>query len=187
MIENEFSRIINLELITKAGTNIEYVANDQECENLAKRFSIPKVVAVNADCQFRKLSQKDVGDYRLSVHMKAELIQRCVVTLDDINESIDEKFFIIFQNQTKGKNDADVPVAIDFDAREEDIEVINDKEIDVGEYIAEYLSLSMNLYPRQATATGSELGHKIIAEDEVSLEPETKNPFNVLKDLKHKT
>ena len=103
-VENEFSRIFNLELTQKSGTKVEYVANEQECE-----------------------------------------------------------------------------------AHEEDIEVILDKEIDAGEYIAEYLSLSINPYPRQDNVTREELGHKIITEEDVNSEPEKKNPFSVLKDLKHKT
>lgn len=186
-LENEFSRIFNLELTQKSGTKVEYVANDQECEALARRFSIPKVIELKADCEFRKLSQRDIGDYKLSVHKKAKIIQRCVMTLNEINESIEERFSIIFQIQMKPVKADDLPKEIEFEAHEEDIEVISDKEIDAGEYIAEYLSLSMNPYPRQDNVTSDELGHKIFTEDDVANEPEKENPFSVLKDLKHKT
>lgn len=186
-VENEFSRIFNLELTQKSGTKVEYVANEQECEALARRFSIPRILELKADCEFRKLSQKEIGDYKLSVHLKAKIIQKCVMTLNDVNESIEENFLIIFQMEKRSKKADDLAKEIEFEAHEEDIEVILDKEIDAGEYIAEYLSLSINPYPRQDNVTREELGHKIITEEDVNSEPEKKNPFSVLKDLKHKT
>lgn len=187
LLTNEFSRVFNLELTQKAGTKVEYVANDQERDALAKRFSIPSVSELKADCEFRKLSQKDVGHYKLSMHLKAKVVQECVLTLNEISESIEETFLIIFQMDKKSEKDDELPKEIEFEAHEEDIELIYDKEVDAGEYIAEYLSLSMNPYPRQENVASDELGYKIFKEEDVIEEPEKKNPFSVLKDLKHKT
>lgn len=184
--ENEFSRIFNLNQINKSVLVMDLKTSDRECETLAQRFSIRKIDSVMAKCSMKKLPQKEQGDYLLSVKMKAEVIQQCVMTLDDINESIDEEFNIIFQIASADSGEKHSAV-IDFDVDDEDLEIIKDTEIDLGEYISEYLSLSLNPYPRQNQVQGNELGYKILGEDDTSGDREKKNPFNVLKSLKHKT
>ena len=186
-IENEFSRIFNLDLIKKNGTEIEYEASEEECQKLAERFSIPKVVSLKAKCKLKKLAQKDFGDYSLFVDMNAEIIQQCVITLEDVGESIDEKFSIIFKRDSSSEAGRNQEKEIDFDADEEDIVFIQDNEVDIGEYIAEYLSLSMNPYPRRDKVDRDKLGYRILSEDQLNVLSEKKNPFGVLKDLKHKT
>ncbi|MCP5382186.1 MAG: DUF177 domain-containing protein [Kordiimonadaceae bacterium] len=186
-IENEFSRIFNLDLIKKNGSEVEYKATDEECKNLAIRFSIPKVVSLSARCILKKLEDKLFGDYSLFVEMEAEVIQQCVLTLDDVSESIKENFSIIFKRISLSEEAEGLSKEIDFDADEEDIVIIHDKEVDIGEYIAEYLSLAMNPYPRREDIDRDKLGYALVTEDHLNSIPEKKNPFEVLKDLKHKT
>ncbi|MBT5073980.1 MAG: DUF177 domain-containing protein [Kordiimonadaceae bacterium] len=184
--ENEFTRLINLNQISKSGLEMMLTTSDAECEKLAERFSILKIESVVAKCSIKKLAQKDTGDYLLSVEMKAEVIQQCIMTLEDINESIDERFNVIFQIVATDE-DENRSTIVDFEVDDEDLELILETEIDLGGYVAEYLSLSLDPYPRKGQVQGDELGYKILAEDEVSERSEKKNPFNVLKDLKHKT
>lgn len=141
--ENEFSRIFNLSQVNKSVLELDLKTSDRECENLALRFSIQKIDSVSAKCSMKKLSQNELGDYRLSVQMKAKVVQQCVMTLKDINESIDEEFDIIFQIAHTDEHEQ-LPTVVDFDVDDEDLEIIMDTEIDLGEYISEYLSLSLN-------------------------------------------
>ncbi|MEZ5757161.1 MAG: DUF177 domain-containing protein [Emcibacteraceae bacterium] len=186
-IENEFSRLFNLELIKKDGSKVEYSATEEEGEKLAERFSIPAVISLNARCELKKLDEKIFGDYSLHVEMEAEIIQQCVMTLEDVNESIKENFSIIFKRISSSEVEDAQSKEIDFDAEEEDIVFIHDKVVDIGEYIAEYLSLSMNPYPRREDIDRDKLGYKLVTDDQLNTIPEKKNPFEVLKDLKHKT
>lgn len=185
--ENEFSRFVNLERITKSATLVELDANANECLRLAERFSIPKVVSLKAECSLKKRSQKEFGDYLLGVKMDAEVVQECIISLEDINESISEKFTIIFHVASDKQSGESLIKEIDFNIDDDDIEKISEMDVDIGAYIAEYLSLSISPYPRQSKVLGDSLGHKIMAEDEVTIEQEKKNPFAVLKDLKHNT
>lgn len=186
-IENEFSRVQGLEAITKLGTIIEIEATDDERARLAHRFALPSIAHLKAKCVLKKQSQKERGDYKLLVQMDAEVSQRCVMTLEEVSESINEEFSIIFQID-QSEDDGNVESKeVDIDVEEDDVEIIKNTEIDIGEFIAEYLSLSLNPYPRQKNVHGGELGIKILSEDEVSEQIEKKNPFSVLKDLKHKT
>ena len=186
-IENEFSRVQGLEAITKSGTIIEIEATDDERARLAHRFAIPSIAHLKAKCALKKQSQKERGDYKLLVQMDAEVSQRCVMTLEEVSESINEEFLIIFQIDQTDDDENVQSREVDIDVEEDDIEIIKNTEIDIGEFIAEYLSLSLNPYPRQENVHGRELGVKILSEDEVSVQTEKKNPFSVLKELKHKT
>lgn len=184
---NEFSRVINLELITKKSVVDQIEATVEECEKLAKRFFIPKVDSLWVKYSLKKQSQKDLGDYLLSIRMKADIIQRCVLTLAELKELVDEEFTITFQNSPGEVDDAAQIEEIEFDIDEHDVEIIGSMEVDVGEYVAEYLSLSMNPYPRKSDIKEDELAHKVLDENEARLSLQKKNPFSVLKDIKHKT
>lgn len=184
---NEFSRVFNLDLIEKKATEKYIEADHEECKMLAKRFSIVEVTKLRAKCILKRRKQKDVGDFLLKVKMDAKVVQRCVLTLGNVPESIDEEFSIILRKMPHKtiKDDEGVEVTINID--DDDVELVEGREVDVGEYVAEYLSLYMNTYPRLDEVKGKELGFKILSEDEVNDEPEKKNPFAVLKDLKHNT
>ncbi len=184
---NEFSRLFNLETIKKTGTKLDLIADKEECEKLAVRFSIPEVVYLKAVCQLQKMDEKEIGDYRLEVKMSAEVVQQCVLTLEYINESIEEEFCIIFKEISVEKANVEQNKEVDFELEEVDIEFISSLEVDLGEYVAEYLSLSINPYPRRPEVRAEELGYKLIDEDQGTLEVKKENPFSVLKDLKHKT
>lgn len=186
-IENEFSRLVNLELITKKSIEDQVEATTEECKKLATRFDIVKVDYLNAKYILKKQSQKDVGDYLLTVKMKAEIIQECVVTLAELKEIIDEEFTIIFQRALDVNNEAEHQKEIEFDVEERDVEIIKNMEVDIGEYVAEYLSLSMNPYPRKSDIKEGELSYELLDENEARVDAQKKNPFNVLKDIKHKT
>ena len=180
---NEFSRTFNLDLVEKKATEIIIEATSDECLLLAERFSIIEVVSLKATCILNRRKQKELGDYLLRVKMDAEVIQSCVVTLNEVHESINEEFSIIFQkNAPPSKNNNDSQEVV-FNIDDDDVEIIEDKEVDIGEYVAEYLALFMNSYPRQNEIKGEELGYKILSEDEATKKLEKKNPFAVLKEL----
>ena len=185
-MENELSRPCNLETVGR-NQNIEIKASDAECAELAKRFSIPEISALEASCTVQKMKSSEIGDYRLAVTMSAEISQRCVVTLDDIKETVREKFSVIFKEVEDVNELVQSDTDVEFEMDEDDIEPISSPEVDLGKYVAEYLSLSINPYPRRSEYEKDVLGYEILDEDQVSAEPKKENPFNVLKDLKHKT
>ncbi len=185
ILENEFRRLFNLDRLKKNGSQISIEVSEEECIALAKRFSISKVVSLKADCSISKLSRKEKGDYKLSVKMTSDIIQQCFMTLNDVKESIFEEISIIFIYQSENIDKDAIGKEIEFEVDEEDLELINNTEVDLGEYVAEYLALSMSSYPRQAEVSGKELGCDILNEDTFDAKSEKKNPFNVLQSLKY--
>lgn len=184
LVENELYRPFNFDLIKKIGTEIIIEATIDECELLAKRFSIPKINFMKARCFLKKLPQKNKGDYHLNVEMNADIIQHCVMTLNDVPEKINESYSIVFLRKEK-TDDQEEEKIIDFEYEDIDIELINGNEVDLGIYIAEYLSLFMKSYPRQNDVKGDELGVHILNESAAKERKDKKNPFSVLESLKY--
>jgi len=180
---NEFSRTFNLDLIEKKATEINIEATSDECLLIAERFSIIEVVSLKANCILKRRKQREIGDYLLLVKMEAEVVQSCVVTLNEVHESINEEFSIIFRKNVPLPDNKIESKEVVFKIDDDDLEFIEDKEVDIGEYVVEYLSLSMNSYPRQNKIKGEELGYKILSEEEATEKSEKKNPFAVLKEL----
>jgi uncharacterized metal-binding protein YceD (DUF177 family) len=181
--ETVLNRAFNLELVKKSGSKIVVEASSNECKQLAKLLDIPDVIYLKADCSLGLQTQNEIGDYWLQINMEAKIIQLCGVTLTEVEELIKEDCTIIFLINHSDTLNPD----IDFHEIDDDIEIISHREIDVGIYISEYLSLSMNPYPRQEGAKGDELGVKILNEEEATTNTNKKSPFDVLKTLKHKT
>ncbi len=185
-IINEFSRLFNLGLIKKNRKHVSLEATKMECQLLARRFSIPGIISIKAECYLSRLTNKEKGDFLLEADLSAKINQNCVLTLEEIEENIRENFKIIFKDNTK-EDIIDDMHQVEFELDEDDIVYVEDMEVDLGEYIAEYLSLSINPYPKKDNVDASELGYKILKEDDLVSDSEKVNPFSVLKDLKHKT
>ncbi len=186
MIENELSRPFDLEKIKKE-FSLDIKADEKECSDLAKRFQIKQINMFEANCMISRLDKKQVGDFQLKGKLFASVIQQCVMTLDDIEEKIEEDFLIIFCNGTDPSDENSGTADLEIDPNDDDIEYIGSPNVDIGEYLAEYLSLALNPYPKRSKIDRSALGYEILSDDQELFEEEKKNPFGVLADLKHKT
>lgn len=95
---NEFSRAIDLERILKKATRqrgyqTEITATQEECEALAKRFSLPSLASLEADLSVsREMVQ---GGVQVEGTVKATLTRKCVRTNDDFTEDIELPLFAI--------------------------------------------------------------------------------------------
>jgi len=178
----EFSRVVDVTTTGAQGRHFNYQATAEECQALADRFSILSVDDLRAECGVRPVKK---GEYHLEGRFSATVTQACGVSLEPVAEQLSCSFAVTLLNAPRRKPEEGVE--IDFDVDEEDIEILRSNQVDVGEIIAQHLSLEINPYPRKADATGEELGARIIREEEAELRLTKKNPFDVLKSLKHKT
>jgi uncharacterized metal-binding protein YceD (DUF177 family) len=127
----------------------------------------------------------------VSGHLTGVVIQKCAVTLEPLPERVDERFEAWYADQsravsfTKARRDRltekdkdEQPVLDEHD----DPEPIVDGKIDLGELATQYLSLSLNPFPR---AEGVDYENK---EPEMADKTSDlfKNPFAALKDWKSK-
>lgn len=181
-IEAEFSRPIEVSMPGKRGRHFEFQATDDELVALARRYAVISVNSLEAGCDIVPVRK---GVFRLDGRFSARVVQQCVISLDPVEEKISAGFTLTLQRAARqqGQETTD----IDFMPDEEDIEFLKSDIFDAGEIIAQYLSLEINPYPRAPGAGSRESGQKIIKEEDYHVVTKTKNPFDLLKTMKHKT
>jgi uncharacterized metal-binding protein YceD (DUF177 family) len=168
----EFSRTIPWGMVGRQEKREELEATEAERLALARRFDILEVAALHASLRLR---QEAGGVVRVRGRLTADVVQACVVTLDPVPQHIDEPVDLRFLPE--GAEPEDDP--------EDPDEILSEGgPMDLGEAIAEQLSLALDPYPR---VPGAELQPDVLEEDEPPEEaPRRPNPFAKLSALKGK-
>lgn len=152
---------LRIDRIGASGLTVTVVANPAERVALARRMQISGVLLL--ECAFT-LRPSPNEAFTAAGRLRARVVQTCVVTLEDFEADLEERFTIRF-----------VPAGTEA----ETIDLESDDEIpyegdtlDLGEAAAEQLALSLDPYPR---APGAELPPEAGDDDG--------NPFAALKRL----
>jgi uncharacterized metal-binding protein YceD (DUF177 family) len=165
----EFSRHQILTDLPQAGVEDHLEASPAECAALAERYGIEGLK------HFRALFTRKPypgGGLLISGSLKAEPVQLCIVSLEPVIERLDKPFtLVVLPPDGTLSEDPDGPDEIQADAT---------GHFDLGEALAEELSLSLNPYPRQAGA------HLPLPpeEDVEAAETPPRNPFAKLAALR---
>ena len=139
----ELARPIAAERIGPAGLDVTVEAAANELSALARRMGLPAVLALT--CAFHL--HRDAA-HRLVAHghLHAEVMQTCVISLEDFQATVEEQFTVLFVPAGEESEDDD-PATPDEISYENGV-------IDLGEATAEQLALALDPYPR---APGAEL------------------------------
>jgi hypothetical protein len=139
----ELSRPLAVERVGRAGLDFCVEADRDECAALALRMNVPAVLSLT--CRFR-LEPDIAGTLLARGHLVANVVQTCVVSLDDFTTIVEEHFALrIVRAGTESDNpDPEAPDEISFAGG----------VVDLGEAAAEQLALALDPYPR---APGAEL------------------------------
>jgi uncharacterized metal-binding protein YceD (DUF177 family) len=154
----EFSRLIPVDRIPETGHDERIEADDSERAALAQRFELPEILNLAVDFHITPWRR---GRIHVQGNVTAELVQRCVITLDPFPVELVfpiERFFI-----AEGARHDHVE---ELEGDEPDI--VNGGAIDLGELAAEELALNLDPYPRKP---GAEL-----AAEFGSVQPENEHP-----------
>lgn len=153
----EFSRVVSVEALPRAGLELEFEADPQERAALARRFdleALEKLVAV------ARLTPRADREVRLVVTFDADVVQSCVVTLEPVAIRLSEGFEVAFAPLAEGVGEDEV--VIDVEAEEPPEPLVEDR-IDVGEMVAQHLAMVIEPYPR---APGAETGDLLSGESD---------------------
>jgi len=140
-MEPEFSRPVDVARLGAATATYNLAAKPEERAALAKRFGLVSLDRLEAKIELKRIPG---GMVRLDAAMRADLVQSCVVTLDPVPAAIEEEFTLLYGDVEEDN------AALDPDA--EPVEPIEDGRIDLGEAVAQQLSLSLDPYPRSPAA-----------------------------------
>ncbi|MDP8993364.1 MAG: YceD family protein [Pseudomonadota bacterium] len=168
----EFSRTVRVDTLGQAPRTIAIEADEAEREGLARRFGFVAIDRLAAEVALARLGEAVTARGILS----AEVAQSCVASGEPVAETVEEDFAVEFRPHPP------------FDAPDEEIELgegeldvifYDGAMIDLGEAVAETLSLSVEPYPRAAGA------EEALKEASVRSEAEA-GPFGDLAGLRDK-
>ena len=161
--QHPFSRPIRL---NQVGVGITRTLEPDEAERkaIARWLDLQAVEAFSTELT---LAPAEVG-WLLKGRVKAQVTQRCGLTLAPLPATVDEAFAVrlVEADQTEG---AEVEVSLEDDGAD----VIENGQIDLGHHAVEQLSLALDPFPR---APGAEF---VQPEETAEI-----SPFAVLKGLK---
>jgi uncharacterized metal-binding protein YceD (DUF177 family) len=136
----EFSRPVDLDRVGDAEVVRDIAATPEECAALARRFGLVAIDRLAAQVRLRRERARTV--LRLSGHLVAEVTQTCIVTLAPVHNRIAEDFTVLY---------GDMPdaAAVDMEPDADDaLEPWPAGPLDIGEAVAQELSLALDPYPR---------------------------------------
>lgn len=138
----EFSRPVRLDRVDSEGTAMEIEATATEREDLAQRFGLVAIERLRASVELKWLRNR--SRLRLQARLDTHVVQSCVVSLEPVEESIDQEVEIFFEPAPVGAPEREVVLEVSDDA-----EPLSGDSLDVGEIVAEELALALNPYPRK--------------------------------------
>ena len=140
----ELHRPLRLGAVGPDGLYQRIEALEEERAALARRFGLLDLPALSAELT---LTPGPGGTLRARGTLRAEVVQECVVTLEPVPARIEEA--LDWRILPPGEEPSD-----ELDDGPEDIESEPDGSVDLGEALAQGLSLSLDPYPR---APGAEV------------------------------
>lgn len=174
----EFSRPIAVKDIGDRPVHRRIDAKPQELEALARRFDLQALDSLGADLTLSWRGEEVVVEGELH----AEIVQRCVVSLAPVPGTVSSGFTLVYRKRAEIGDQPEEE--IDPDIEEDLPEPFGPEGIDLGEAVAQQLSLALDPYPRHPDAEleRTQWGKPVPAAEEES--EEARNPFAVLKNLK---
>lgn len=170
----EFSRPVPIESLVPDKVRVEKIeATIGECVALAARFDLKSLSGLKGKLSILRVSEGKI--IRIEGDIEADVVQTCVVSLRDVPSEVRAHFDTCFTEEGKEfEQDQDFGIELDEELPDR---VVVDGVLDLGELVAQYLSLELDPYPR---APGVSLAAQLAeAGDEVK-----NRPFKVLEGLK---
>lgn len=151
----ELSRPVPVERIGSARHTVRIVADAVERAALAQRFGIVAIDRLEATATLRRIRAGQLIEVALS--LSADVTQTCVVTLDPVAQSVTETLTLRFGPTGGAEGDRRGAAASEVDIGGlDEPEPLDGPELDVGELVAQQLSLALDPYPRHPEAADAE-------------------------------
>ena len=143
--KSEIERVVDLDRMGASGAALEIIASESERAALARRFGFLGLPAFSARVSVeRRPGSQIVVEGRL----RGRVVQACILTLDPVTQELDEAFRIVFKQGLAEEHDPESGEAL-LSAQADAPEPLQGNLLDVGEIVAEQLSLAADPYPRR--------------------------------------
>jgi uncharacterized metal-binding protein YceD (DUF177 family) len=166
----ELTMTVSLDRLPATGLPFRLTADAEALRALAERFELVALDRLEAEGRIDRIA--NVDGVRITGRLLADAVQSCVVTFEPVRATIDGPFERVFVRRTDGEGHD----AVEVDPSLDEPEPLDSDELDVGEIVAEELSLALDPYPRSPAAD------RFIAELEGK--DDTSGPFAALGQLR---
>jgi uncharacterized metal-binding protein YceD (DUF177 family) len=146
--KSEIERLVDLDRMGASGAALEIVPSESERAALAKRFGFLGLPAFSARVT---VDRKAGGQVVVEGRLRGRIVQACVLTLDPVAQDLDDTFRIVFKQDMADEHDPESGEAV-LSAQADAPEPLGGNVLDVGEIVAEQLSLAADPYPRRPGA-----------------------------------
>ena len=143
--KSEIERIVDIDRMGPAGTALEIAASDSERAALVKRFGFLGLPAFSARVT---IDRRPGGQVVVVGRLRGRIVQACILTLDPVSQDLDETFRLVFKEGLAEERDPESGEAL-VSAQADAPEPLPGNLLDVGEIVAEQLSLAADPYPRK--------------------------------------
>ena len=140
----EFSRLLGIAGVGSEAFRQRIEATADERRLLSQRFDL---IALDRLTAIVELRRQDGKVFFLEATFEAEFVQACTVTLEPVPGSISDRFSLIYAPMNEQQHEIDWG-GVDEPA----VEPLEGDTIDIGEAVAQELSLSLPLCPRHPDA-----------------------------------
>lgn len=168
----EFSRPLLLDAVPPDGVTVPLEASVAECRALAARFGLVELGSLAGEVRVTPVA--GTATYLVTGRLVAEVAQTCVVTLEPVPARVEAEFDRLFSRDLPAETDGEVEI----DAEAETPEPLATDRLDLGEILAEELSLALDPYPRAPDAD------RHLAEFGGDRSGATGSPFSTLASLR---
>ena len=166
---DRFAHHLRLDQI-RGGERLDLVADDPERKSVAERLGLGALGRLEAHVKLSKSGPQVRAEGRIA----ATLDQSCVVTGELVAAHVDQPFALLFVPVPDGSSPDE-----EIELGEEDCDTVfyDGAAIDLGSAIADTLALSIDPYPRSASADAALKEAGVLSEEQAS-------PFAMLARLK---
>ena len=171
----EFSRPVRIDTIGEQPREIRVAAEPQELTALAGRFCLLGLDRLEAALTL----SRDGEAVTVAGTLRAEVSQACIASAAPVPATLIVPFDILFRPQPAAARPDE---EVELSESEMDVVFYDRAEIDLGEAVAETLSLNLDPYPRAAEAEAALRAAGVQREGE----EEKESPFAALAGLKDK-
>jgi uncharacterized metal-binding protein YceD (DUF177 family) len=151
------------------GERIDLSADEEERAAICDRLGLEAIERLDAHATLSRNGEMIRAQGRLA----AALTQSCVITREPVAAHIDEPFDLMFMPEPPGDPDEEVELG----AGDCDVVFYEGGAIDLGSAIADTLALSLDPYPRSASADAELKEAGVMSEEQAS-------PFAILAKLR---
>lgn len=172
MTPPEFSRPIRVDTLGSEPRTVTIEAGEDERAALARRFGLVSIDRLAASAEIARNGVEVSARGRVA----ADVVQSCVASGEPVPASVDEPFALLFRPPPEtGRPDEEVELG----EGELDVIFYDGAAVDLGEAVAETVSLALDPYPRAPGAEAALRAAGVKSEEEAG-------PFGALASLRDK-